>query len=424
MFITDLSIEEYNQLAIETNNEHFLHSVRWAEFRKHINWDYKIVGYKENGELTIGAVIMLKKAGRLPYKVAYSSRGYVLKANASEQAFTKELKSYLKKQGAFVYKIDPNETYAELDKNLKRMADGNQKRVDELISYGYQHLGFVNNFEGMQPRHTIRIDTTVSYEQALKRMDAKTRNRTKAGSKNGLVIENCDFSMLPTFMNILAETSSRDNFTIRDISYFEEMYKIFGDDLKLRLAKVDFKSSIDKLSAERDQVQIELDQLLPELDNPEMGAKYRKKLTNRIKEFEGKIAKNNKVIDEFKDELVQYPDGKYIGGSIYICEGKRAWYIYGATSDSFRYMLPSYALVAHMINECIENRFEYFDMFGIGGDFDPDNHVFGLYDFKKGFGGTPIEFIGEFDLPINGPLFLAFNKLYPKLKEIRKKQNK
>ncbi len=420
MFVTNVTEKEYNQLAIDTNNEHFLHGVRWAEFRKHINWEYEIVGYKKDDKLVMAAVIMLKKAGRLPFKVAYSSRGYVASDYSAEAEFTKHLKKFLKKKGAFVYKIDPNQIYSELDKNLERTSEGNQQRVDELIALGYKHLGFVNNFEGMQPRHTIRIDTTVSYEEALKRMDAKTRNRTKAGAKNGLIIENCNFDMLPTFMNILAETSERDNFTIRDISYFEEMYNVFGDDLKLRLAKVDFKSSIAKLTAERDSVQVELDQLLPELNNPEMGAKYRKKLTNRINEFEAKITKNNKVIDEFTAELEKYPEGKYIGGSIYICEGKRGWYIYGATSGSFRYMLPSYALVAHMIDECINNGFEYFDMFGIGGDFDPDNHVFGLYDFKKGFGGQAIEFIGEFDLPINKPLFLSFNKLYPKLKQIRK----
>ncbi len=422
MFVTNVTEKEYNQLAIETNNEHFLHSVRWAEFRKHINWGYAIVGLKENNELKIAAVVMMKKAGRLPFKVAYSSRGYISKDNSYEAQFTIELKKFLRKQGAFVYKIDPNEIYSELDKNLERTTVGNQERVDQLINLGYDHLGYVNNFEGMQPRHTIRIDTQVSFEDALKRMDAKTRNRTKAGSKNGLIIENCEFDMLPTFMNILSETSERDNFTIRDISYFEEMHKVYGDDLKLRLAKVDFKSSIDKLTAERNNVQIELNELLPELENPEMGAKYRKKITNRIKEFEGKIAKNTKVIEEFTEECKQYPEGKYIGGSIYICEGKRAWYIYGATSDSFRYMLPSYALVAHMVNECIENDFEYFDMFGIGGDFDPENHVFGLYDFKKGFGGQAIEFIGEFDLPINKPLYFGFNKLYPRLKQMRKRK--
>lgn len=422
MFVNNVTEERYNKLAIETNNEHFLHSVRWAKFRKHINWDYEIVGLEEQGELTIAAVIMLKKAGRLPFKVAYSSRGYVLKDNANEKLFTTELKKFLRKKGAFVYKIDPNQIYSKLDKNLERVGENDQARVDGLIALGYEHLGFVNNFEGMQPRHTIRIATDCTYDEALKRMDAKTRNRTKAGSKNGLVIEDANFDMLPTFMNILSETSERDNFTIRDISYFEEMYKVFGDDLKLRLAKVDFKSSIEKLTVERDSVQVELDQLVPELDNPEMGAKYRKKLTNRIKEFEGKIAKNNKVIDEFTTELAEYPEGKYIGGSMYICEGKRAWYIYGATSDSFRYMLPSYALVAHMVNECVDNGFEYFDMFGIGGDFDPENHVFGLYDFKKGFGGEAIEFIGEFDLPINGPLYFGFNKLYPKLKQMRKRK--
>ncbi len=420
MFISDLSIERYDNLCTQLNAEHFLHSVRWAQFRKHNGWEMRVVGFEENGELTIGAVIMLKKAGKLPFKVAYSSRGYVKTKGADEAAFTKDLKSYLKKQGAFLYKIDPDQIYSRLDMKLERIDEPNDERVKSLIDLGYKHLGFVNNFEGMQPRHTIRIDTNCTYQEALKRMDAKTRNRTKAGAKNGLIIEEVSSDKLPIFMQLLSETSERDNFTIRDISYFQQMYKQFGDDCKLRLAKVDFDASIQKLSSERDEVQMQLEQLRPELLDESKGAKYKKKIKNRINEFEAKIAKNDKVIDEFTKAREKYPTGQYIGGSLYICDGNRAWYIYGATSDSYRYMLPSYALVAHMIEECVNNQFEYFDMFGIGGEFNPDNHVFGLYDFKKGFGGEPIEFIGEFDLPINYPLYVGFAKLYPKLKQMRK----
>lgn len=424
MFIENLKVEQYNELAKATNNEHFLHSVRWAEFRENNGWDYKIVGLEKEGELVMAAVIMLKNAGKVPFKVAYTSRGYIYKTKEYEKEFTDCLKKYLKKQKAFVYKIDPNELYATLDKKLERIGQVNDQRVEELKNLGYEHLGFVNNFEGMQPRHTIRIDTTCTYEEALKRMDAKTRNRTKSGIKNGLVVERVTEKELPIFMEIFKDTAERDNFTIRDISYFENMFKIFKDDLNLYLAKVDFKKAIEILEEDKKEVNENLAKIQKELAEGNLGAKFKKKINNKIKEYERKIEKDDKLLAEFTEEMEKYPDGKYIGGSLNICDGKRSWYIYGATSSEHRYMLPSYALVATMVNDLIDQEFEYFDMFGIGGDFDPENHVFGLYDFKKGFGGQPIEFIGEFDLPINKPIYFAFSKLYPQVKNLRKKLGK
>lgn len=422
MFIENVSPQEYTRLSTKTKSEHFLSSVRWAQFRKQGGWDYKIVGWSQDDELTIAALVLFKKGGKLPFKVAYSPRGYIYLNTNNEAEFTTALNKYLKKQGAFVYKIAPNQIYSLLDKKLNRIAMQDDERITTFQNLGYHHQGFVNNFEGMQPRHTIRIDTKVSYEQALQRMDAKTRNRIKAGNKNGLVIEECDFTYLSTFMSILQETAIRDNFTIREISYFEKMHETFGNDLKLRLAKIDFKLAIEKMEMELETVESELSIVLEELENNELGAKRRRKLTNRKQEYENKVKKNNTIINEFTKEVEKYPQGKYIGGAIYICEGKRAWYIYGGTSNSYRYMLPSYALVGYMIKELIESEFEYFDLFGIGGDYDPTNQVFGLYDFKKGFGGQAVEFIGEFDLPVNKPLFLAFNHLYPKLKQLQKKK--
>ncbi len=421
MFVENLSESEYNKFCNETNSEHFLHSINWAKFRGHTNWSYQIIGYKENDNITIAAVILFKKINKLPYKIAYTPRGYIKSNNANEIDFLKQLKKYLKRNNVFVYKIDPNEIYSVLNMKLERGNTQNITRVNELKNYGFKHLGFVNNFEGMQPRHTIRINTKCSYEDVLKRMDAKTRNRVKAKNKSGLVIENGSFDKLDDFMNLLQETSSRDNFTIRDKNYFENMLESFGEDVKLKLAKVDFSLSIEKLSEELNIVEQEYNQVQNQLLNDNLGAKNKKKLENKSNELTQKINKNNKVIEQFKSAMLEYPNGQYIGGSLYICEGDKAWYIYGATSDKFRHMLPSYALVGHMLEECVNNNFEYFDMFGIGGDFDPQNSVYGLYDFKKGFGGENIEFIGEFDLPINNILYFGFDKVYPIIKKMRKK---
>ena len=39
-----------------------------------------------------------------------------------------------------------------------------------------------------------------------------------------------------------------------------------------------------------------------------------------------------------------------------------------------------------------------YDFRGVSGDISPENPLYGLYRFKKGFGGEFTEFLGEFDL--------------------------
>ena len=76
-----------------------------------------------------------------------------------------------------------------------------------------------------------------------------------------------------------------------------------------------------------------------------------------------------------------------------------------------------------MLKMCFEKNIDYLDLFGISGDASPENELHGLYLFKKGFGGTIVEFIGEYDLIINkfyGNLFL---NVFPILKKIKKKIN-
>lgn len=73
-----------------------------------------------------------------------------------------------------------------------------------------------------------------------------------------------------------------------------------------------------------------------------------------------------------------------------------------------------------IISYCIESNFSYYDLYGVSGIFDKDHPDYGLYAFKNGFGGDFIEYIGEFDKSINYPIYIGFNKVYPKLKKLRK----
>ena len=49
-----------------------------------------------------------------------------------------------------------------------------------------------------------------------------------------------------------------------------------------------------------------------------------------------------------------------------------------------------------------------YDMRGISDTLDPEDHLFGLIQFKLGTGGEAVEYVGEWDYPLNPLLYKAF----------------
>lgn len=88
--------------------------------------------------------------------------------------------------------------------------------------------------------------------------------------------------------------------------------------------------------------------------------------------------------------------------------GSYAWYSYGASADHGREYRPSNALQWRMIQDCVADGMRVYDLRGISDTLDPEHHLFGLLRFKSGLGGEAVEYLGEWDYPINGVLYRAF----------------
>ncbi len=84
-----------------------------------------------------------------------------------------------------------------------------------------------------------------------------------------------------------------------------------------------------------------------------------------------------------------------IAGTIAVSYGNKVWYLYGASSDSYRNVMPNYLLQFEMIKWAVEQGAEIYDFRGVSGDISEDNPLYGLYRFKKGFNGEFTEFVGE-----------------------------
>jgi len=85
-----------------------------------------------------------------------------------------------------------------------------------------------------------------------------------------------------------------------------------------------------------------------------------------------------------------------------------AVYVYGASSDEQRNLMPAYALQWAAIRAARDTGCAYYDFYGMPPKEDPNHPMAGLYRFKTGFGGTVAHFAGSWDYPLKPVLYQGY----------------
>ena len=101
-------------------------------------------------------------------------------------------------------------------------------------------------------------------------------------------------------------------------------------------------------------------------------------------------------------------EGELLAGIILALKGQRAWYLYGASSDRKRNLMPGYALQWRAILLAKKRGCRCYDLFGIPPDDDPEHPMHGLFRFKTGFGGQVINRLGCYDLSFRPLLYRLY----------------
>ncbi|MBU0687494.1 MAG: peptidoglycan bridge formation glycyltransferase FemA/FemB family protein [Candidatus Margulisbacteria bacterium] len=99
--------------------------------------------------------------------------------------------------------------------------------------------------------------------------------------------------------------------------------------------------------------------------------------------------------------------------------GGRVWYMYGASLSKYRNVMPNHALHWYVINWAKERGYKSYDLWGVPSNPTPDHPLFGVYRFKKGFGGKLVKNVGMCDLPLNSFLYHAFDRGVSLWKNVR-----
>lgn len=106
-------------------------------------------------------------------------------------------------------------------------------------------------------------------------------------------------------------------------------------------------------------------------------------------------------------------EGRAVAATLALILGKKAWYLYGASSNEYRNVMPNYLIQWEMIQWAQGKGCEIYDFRGVSGDLNEENPLYGLYRFKKGFNGELVEFIGDWDRVYSSVFYYAWTRVLP-----------
>jgi lipid II:glycine glycyltransferase (peptidoglycan interpeptide bridge formation enzyme) len=190
----------------------------------------------------------------------------------------------------------------------------------------------------IQPPRTMLVDLRPSLDQILAAMKPKTRYNIHLSARKGVTVRQASIADIGTFLRLMAETGARDKFGFHAPEYYKAAVEIFV---------------------------------------PEMAALH----------------------------LAEY-QGKPLAAAMVFACGDRAAYLYGASSNEERNRMPNHAAQWAAMQWARERGCLSYDLWGIP-DAPPDeleadflkrtDGLWGVYRFKRGFGGEIKRTVGSID---------------------------
>ena len=406
-----LSIEEFNEFSRNHEQGIFFQSSYWGELKKMNGWVPHIVGVKEGYNIKGATLLLAKKIPVFNRYIFYAPRGYLLNYKDEQflADFTKKIVRYVKKNHGIFIKINPNIPYQKRDVDGNIVGESNnQKIIDNLVKLGYKHNGFTITYgTDLEPRWWSVLDLkNKSEEEILKNMRGTTRWGINNSYKHGLKLVEVSEDRIAEFKKLMEHTSERRGFIDRPISYYKKMHECFikENNIKILLVELDLVENLKSLNNQLEMTNEKLNKTSKE---------------SVIKEYNSQIDAVKKKIDDVNELRKLHGDNIVVAGGLFMLFGRQVVSLFGASYREFMKFNGQYFLNYEMIKFAINNGYEKFNFFGITGEFNEDSDMYGLFNFKRGFGAEVVELIGEFNLVTDKLFNLVYKfmyKVYRKMK--------
>lgn len=431
MKLKKLSKKEFKTFADKNPEITFHQTEEWANLKKVNNWDAHYIGLEDdNKKIVAGALLLSKTLPIIKKKMFYSPRGFLIDYNNKEllKKFTEEIKKYAKTEKSIFIKIDPFVEYQEHDNNGDIVKNGynNKDAVENLKSLGYKFFGFNLMQDTLQPRWMHVIETKDrNLDDVMKDMESKTRQILRKNEKCGITTREITRDELPIFKDIMKHTSDRREFVDRPLSYYEAMWDALHDSgiLKILIAEIDFNKYEKNTLEEKEEIENNLKDRIYKKEKNILKMND-KKYNSSNKQDEEAIKRLEKQLEKIKELKDEYGDKEILGGILFLIYGNEVLSLHGGSHAKLMQFQSAYTIHFEGVKMAVEGNYNRYNFYGITGDFRKENPLYGLYLFKKSFGGHVVELIGEYDLVVSKFWYTVYNlafKTYHKLKNIKNK---
>lgn len=333
--INGTSASEWDSFVCDSPRGHLLQNSRWGKLKSAFGWESSLVTVRRRGVLTAGALVLFRGLPALG-KFCPIVIGYVPKGPLLDYQDEDALQSLVGGLDQLCRRRRAAWVTIEPDESQSGELDR------KLLAAGFQR-----SKHAIQPQSTILLDLTPGPEECLARMSAKTRYNIRLSDRRGIRVVTGAEADIRKFYSLAVITGQRDGFSIHSLEYYEEAYRLCRD---------------------IDAVQL----------------------------------------------LMAYFQEKLLAGLMVFALGGKSWYLYGASSDEERQRMPNHALQWAALNWAWSKGCHTYDLWGIPPqapllegsepsqlrsltDDPPRGSLWGVYRFKRGFGGETIRFIGGYD---------------------------
>ncbi len=216
--------DAWNHALASFPNAHVLQTWAWGEIKARHGWTPTRVLFSENNAPIAAAQILHRPLPRTPFGVMYVPKGPALNFESAElfARVLSELENFARQSRAIFIKVDPD-------------VQVNQSAASVLLQRGWR----VSD-EQIQFHNTVTLDLARNETDILAAMKPKWRYNIRLAEKKGVKVEAGTQDTLNTIYEMYAETSARDGFLIRLLSYYREVWETMlrAEQAKIFLARV------------------------------------------------------------------------------------------------------------------------------------------------------------------------------------------
>jgi len=397
MKIQEIEKELFKDFSRNHILKNFFQTKEYGELMRHSEFSVMYIGgFKD--ETLVAASLILYKSIAPSIKYGYAPRGFLVNYYDTNllKEFTKAVKDFFFKKGYAFIKINPEVTYSKVDfeNKTKTINSKSEELLNTLKEIGYDKLKDNLYFESLLPKYTPVINLN-EFEKHL--LDENLANELDDDENKGVYLIKGNENDIDTFYPFVESKNNKTS------SYYKVFYEKFKDDnmIDLLLLNLDYNEYViylqkkyiieqeknDKINNDFKQNPKDMDLFKLKMDSD--------KLLNDI-QYDISLA-NNKMQESVLKEIYGVAlITKYEGRITIIITGQK---------EEFRMLDAKTFMYFKIIEEYKNAGYDYIDLYGITGDFTDKNPYKKLNEFKLKFKPSVFEYIGEFDLIVNKPLY-------------------